>query len=82
MDYLSKLYIQKNGSECDRCPLYAVTVDATGRFDHVDKITTPPEQRLRVGFGHMNGHESQLVLESVSNVVASPIDPSLYERMR
>lgn len=81
-DYLSKLYTLKNGSACPQCPLYAVTVDATGRFDHVDKIAMPPEQRRYVGFGHMNGHESQLVLESVSNVVASPIDPSIYERMR
>lgn len=80
--YLSKLHTLKNGSACPLCPLYAVTVDATGRFDHVDKIATPPEQRRYVGFGHMNGYESQLVLESVSNVVASPIDPSIYERMR
>ena len=50
-----------------------------GRFEHVDKITTPPEERHSVGFGHMNGYESQLVLESVSNVIATPIDAAVYK---
>ena len=80
MDYLGRLYKDENGITCEGCPLYEVTVDAVGRFEHVDKITTPPEERHFVGFGHMNGYESQLVLESVSNVIAIPIDASIYKR--
>jgi hypothetical protein len=79
--YLSAFYKDKNGSVCERCRLYKeVTVDAVGLFEHVDKITTPPEQRHLVGFGHMNGYESRLVLQSVLNVVTTPIDPSIYEK--
>jgi hypothetical protein len=78
-EYLGKFYTNKKGQFCDRCPLYAVVVDAIGRFDHVDKLKTPPEQRHDTGFGHMNGYESQLVLQSVTDVTAQPIDPAIYE---
>jgi len=80
MDYLGRLYKDTSGTTCGRCPLYNVTVDAIGRFEHVDKITMLPEERHFVGFGHMNGYESQLVLESVSNVIATPIDTSIYQK--
>jgi hypothetical protein len=49
MDYLGRLYQDKNGITCERRPLYEMTVDTVGRFEHVDKITTVPEERHFVG---------------------------------
>jgi len=72
-------YLSKNYKTCPYCPLYTVTVNAIGRFDHIEKLRTDPKDRRYVGFGHMNGYESQLVLQFVSDVVAKPIDPSVYE---
>lgn len=50
----------------------------TGRFDHVGKEGLDPKARLLIGFGHMNAYDSQIVLQSVSNVIAEPIDPARY----
>jgi hypothetical protein len=79
-EFLSKNYTNSDNKPCMYCPLYTVTVNAAGRFDHIDKLNTDPKDRRYVGFGHMNGYESQLVLQSVSDVVAKPIDPSVYEK--
>jgi hypothetical protein len=35
-------------------------------------------QKRGIGFGHMNMFESRLILQWVSHVVATPIDPSIY----
>jgi hypothetical protein len=78
-EYLAKFYTNKKGQFCRSCPLYTVTVDATGRFEHVDKLKVLPEDRKYTGFGHFYGFESQLVLQSVNGVSAEPVDPSIYE---
>jgi hypothetical protein len=82
--YLGARYRGPNGSMCDQCVLYKdVTVDAVGLFEHVDQLTMGFGQQKRgIGFGHMNGYESRLILQSVSDVVATPIDPSVYEKNR
>ena len=78
MEFLSKNYTNK---PCMHCPLYVVTINATGRFEHVNKQNIKPEERRTSGYGHMNGYESQLVLESVKDVTVKPIDLSIYEKM-
>jgi len=61
----------------------------TGRFDHSDSPlvafrtgTTRKVSYHSAGFGHLNGALSQLVVQSVSDVVAIPIDPGIYENER
>jgi hypothetical protein len=49
---------------CIDCSLYVVTATITGRFDYVKQDPGIPFLRRR-GFGHLNGWDSQLVLESV-----------------
>jgi len=78
--FLMKEYKAKKGSLCVGCPLYTVTATVTGRFDHVSKDGVDAKARMMIGFGHLNTYESQLVLESVSEVEAKPIDPSVYEK--
>jgi len=43
-DYLSKNYMNNEGKPCMYCPLYTVTINAIGRFDHIDKLTTDPKE--------------------------------------
>jgi hypothetical protein len=78
--YLWARSIEPDGSMCDRCFLYKdVTVNAVGLFEHVDSLTMGFGMQQRgIGFGHMNMYESRLILQSVSHVVATPIDPSIY----
>jgi hypothetical protein len=78
-EYLSKSY---TNSEHQTGPLYTVTVNAIGRFEHVNKRKTTPEERRYTGFGHMRVYESQLVLQSVSDVTAELIDTSVYEKRK
>lgn len=76
--YLNKQ--PKDGrSSCIHCPWYQVTVTAIGRFDHIVRDPTVPNFKWQ-GFGHLNFYESQLVLQSVKDVEAKRIDPSLYEK--
>jgi hypothetical protein len=59
-----------------RNPPHAVIVMVTGRFDHVGWFTRITGH----GFGHLNGWNSQFVLQSVRDVEAKPIDPPHEQR--
>jgi hypothetical protein len=57
--------------------LYEVTATLTGRFDAVETVTCPDGKHQcpkQSGFGHFGMSSSRLVIESVSDVVAKPID--------
>jgi hypothetical protein len=58
-----------------------------GRFDYMER----PLIAIRVnrkaaphwdlaGFGHIHGSLARLCWQSISNVVAMPIDPSIYDK--
>lgn len=75
-----------DGSECFECPLYSVTVTVTGRFDHfptgmiaVRSSGDKPVRTILGGFGHLSRSSQRLVWRSVSDVVATPVDWTVYE---
>jgi hypothetical protein len=73
MDYLNKKANPKDRPDCPKCAVYKVTVTAVGRFEHTRK----GEGDLP-GFGYLNSYDSQLVLQSVSEVVAELIERPLH----
>ena len=87
--YLSKQFKPKDPREiCISYPLYSVSASMVGRFDHTDRkwrmVRGDDADKVpsSMGFGHLNSWDSQLVLQSVSNVVAKPIDRSVYEKKK
>jgi len=72
------------------CPKYKVLATVTGRFDFISKrrlmaVREVATGRVEVwekanGFGHLGVSDSKLVLQSVSDVVAEPIDRSVYSK--
>ena len=58
---------------CADCPRYTVTATVVGRFDHI----SDPDPNKRFGSG---AWKSQLVLESVSEIVARPYDKTLFHK--
>jgi hypothetical protein len=68
-----------------QCYLYSVTATLTGRLDAVPAVTCPvgtsqcPKQR---GFGHFGMFTARLVIESVSDVVATALEVSPYEKSK
>ncbi len=87
--YLGKDFKSKEPHTlCVNCPLYRVSASFAGRLDHTDgkwktfrghDATLVPSSS---GFGHLSGWDSQLVLQSVSEVAAKPIDPSVYGKKK
>ena len=88
-----RLVLQKfrrtNGSICFECPLFELTVTVVGRFDHLEQQQVAIRENRKdkptphsAGFGHLNAFLSRLVWQLVSDVVATPIDPSVYEKDR
>jgi hypothetical protein len=70
-----------DGGRCQDCPLYRITVTANGRFDYfvsqnVALRANPTEKAVGISAGDVP--LLRLVLESVSDVAATPIDPSVY----
>ncbi|MGA2436087.1 MAG: hypothetical protein ABSG25_12455, partial [Bryobacteraceae bacterium] len=70
-----------DGAVCADCPLYRITVTATGRFEYFETQTVA----VRANAGaqpvlHAAGNAPllRLALESLSGVEAMPIHPSLY----
>jgi hypothetical protein len=68
---------------------YNVSATCTGRFEHgggkLVAIRATGSRNVVLGplrYGHMGAWDSQLVLQSVSNVAAKPIDRSIYEKNR
>jgi hypothetical protein len=87
--YLSERVPYSNGKRCFDCPLYEVNATIVGRFDHKDSpvvVFRSTETGLVTsefgGFGHLGAALSQIVLQSVSDVVAEPIAPSVYEEKK
>ncbi len=70
------------------CHGYQVMATFTGRFDYSDGrliVTRDAASRRIVGigatrFGHLGGWNSQLVVQSVSDVVAETIERSEYKK--
>lgn len=77
--------LEKHSGAKSRKPnRYRTVATVTGRFDHSQTplIAFRPGTTGKVtyhfaGFGHLNGALSQLVVQSVSDVVATPIGPEL-----
>lgn len=61
----------RKAKACYDCYLYHVTATLTGRFDAVE-----PQPRALCGFGHLGAACGRLVIQTVSDVVADPVDPS------
>jgi hypothetical protein len=68
---------QKKAKACYDCYLYRVTATLTGRFDAVE-----PQPRALCGFGHLGTACGRLVIGTVSDVVADPVDPSTLGRKK
>jgi hypothetical protein len=70
-----------DGGRCQDCPLYRILVTANGRFDYfagqIDAVRANPPEKAD-GSSPSDLPLLRFVLESVSNVTATPIDPSLY----
>jgi|SRR5579862_424179 len=73
-----------DGETCHDCPLYQINVTATGRFDYFETQTVAVRANPATkAFGHSSGDDfnaplSRLVLQSVADVLATPIDPAVY----
>lgn len=70
---------QTPGVLCVACPLNSVTATFIGRFEHASMTAIKGRSgRIEVvqpiGFGHLNMWDSQLVLQSVSDIVAKRVD--------
>jgi len=72
-----------------QCPKFSVTATFIGRFDYDDQrlrafrnVSTGEVWPSKGGFGHMNISSTQLVWQSVSDVVATPIDHSVYVKKK
>jgi hypothetical protein len=76
-----------DGRRCQDCPLFAVTVTAIGRFDYFPSQnivirTNPSEKAVGFAAGKPDLPLLWLVLESVSDVSTTPIDPSIYSERK
>jgi hypothetical protein len=78
---------EKRAKGCYDCYLYHVTATLTGRFDAVETEPCPGDVKSRCcgvsgGFGHFGMACGRLVIRAVSDVVASPVDPSVYDKRK
>jgi hypothetical protein len=81
--YSEKKFKWPYGGRCQDCPLYRIIVTVDGRFDYFPTQTVSvranPETKA---FGYAAGDPNvpllRIVLQSVSDVAATPIDPSVY----
>jgi hypothetical protein len=67
--YLDKKVNPKERPDCPTCAAYKVTTTIIGRFEYTRKGEGDPP-----GFGYLNSYDSQFVLQTVSEVVAEPLD--------
>ena len=79
------LTAQSRGKGCHegQCYPYEVTAILTARFDAVETMTCPDDKSLCPkggGFGRFGLSSARIVIESVSDVVAKSIDPSVHEK--
>jgi|SRR5579862_610596 len=80
-NYLTAQYRIK-GCYYSECHRYDVTATMTGRFDAAEARTCPDgKSRCCYNeFGHLGFCCGRLVIQSVSDVIAEPIDRSVYEK--
>jgi hypothetical protein len=85
--YVLQKFKRRDGSLCFDCPLFEINVTVVGRFDHLEQQMVAVRDNRRekpnaymAGFGHLNASLSRLVWQSVTDVVAKPIDPAVYEK--
>jgi hypothetical protein len=74
-----------DGGRCQDCPLYRILVTAEGRLDYfagqaVAVGASPAEKAVGISGGDLP--LLRFVLQSVSDVVATPIDPSVYSEKK
>ena len=72
-----------DGGRCQDCPLYRIIVTADGRFDYFASQTvavraSPAEKAVGFSAGEPDLPLLRFVLQSVSDVAATPIEPSVY----
>jgi len=71
-----------DGGVCRDCPLHRINVTATGRFDHFETGTVAVRPNPSTKAYQMSAAPeaplSRFVLESVSDVTATPVDPAVY----
>lgn len=84
--YQRQRFIGEDGGACFRCPLFELTATVVGRFDWLEQLFVAYRENQNdkpsvygVGFGHLNASRTRLVWQSVSDVVATPIDPAIYQ---
>ena len=81
--YAASKFRWPDGGTCRDRPLYRIVLTAVGRFDYfptqtVSVRTNPTTKALHYSDGEPNVPLLRLVLNSVSNVATTPIDPSVY----
>jgi hypothetical protein len=81
--YAASKFKWPDGGTCQDCPLYRIVLTAVGRFDYFPTQTVsvranPVTKALHYSAGEPNLPLLRLVLNSVSNVATTPIDPSVY----
>jgi hypothetical protein len=72
-----------DGGQCQDCPLYRIILTADGRFDYFQSQSVavranPAEKAVRFTAGEPDLPLLWFVLQSVSDVSATPINPSSY----
>ena len=75
---------QVPGELCVLCPVNTATATMTGRFEHAGmRAVRDRSNKIEIvepmGFGHLHMWDSQLTLQSVSDVAAKPVDYSVPE---
>src|ERR1051326_2803635 len=73
------------GGRCQDCPLFRTIVTADGRFDRFSSQNaalraSPTEKALGISNGNLR--LLRFVLQSVSDLSATPIDPSVYSEKK
>ena len=81
--YAGSKFRWPDGGICQDCPLYRIALTAVGRFDYFPTQTVSVRANPATKAFHYSGGEPnvpllRLVLNSVSNVATTPIDPSVY----
>ena len=76
-------FITARLTDCDGygCNRYAVTATLTGRLDSVATVLCPDGKSRcpeKGGFGHFGGSSVRLMIRSVANVTANPVDRSKH----
>jgi len=83
--YANTKFKWPDGGRCQDCPLYRILVTAEGRFDYFAGQTVAVggnAAEKAVGISRGDLPLLRFALQSVSDVVATPIDPSVYSEKK